>query len=277
MASISGYGAAGPEHSYVAYGQTIEAAAGLDAATGYAGGPPMACGAPIADHIAGMTAAGAILAAVERRRQTGEGCVIDLSMVDALVAMMPSGIIDFQFTGLSPAPHGNDHELIVPHGCYPCRGENRWIALAAATPAEWQALCAVLQPNLDVAELAPLERRRAARERVDAAIAAAAAAWDPHELQEQLRTAGVPATEVLDGYGLRDDVTMTEREYFTPIQSAAVGERLIPGRHALFSYLPPTLPRRAPILGEQTAEILGEVLGMSSDEIERLRVDSVLA
>jgi crotonobetainyl-CoA:carnitine CoA-transferase CaiB-like acyl-CoA transferase len=100
---------------------------------------------------------------------------------------------------------------------------------------------------------------------------------EPHALQEQLRAAGVPATEVLDGYGLRADETMTRRGFFAEVNPAEGGRRDIPGRQAIFSYLPKTLPRRAPTLGVHTNAVLSEVLGMDVSTIGRLRDEGVLA
>lgn len=279
MASISGYGGTGPERSYVAYGQTIEAVAGLDGATGYAGGPPMACGAPIADHIAGMTAAGAILAAMHRRRLGGAGCHIDLSMVESLLALMPSGVINFQLTGVEPGPHGNADDELCPHGCYRCAGENRWLALTVANTEQWLALCRVLELAgvLDVNALVTAARRRERQPEVDVAIGGATRRQDATDLQARLRAAGVPATEVLDGYGLRADASLAQRGFFAEVETAEGGARTIPGRQALFSHLREGPPRRAPTLGEHTGDVLADVLGFEPGRVAELVGEGVLA
>ncbi|MCC7363815.1 MAG: CoA transferase [Dehalococcoidia bacterium] len=279
VASISGYGAEGPESAYVAYGQTIEAVAGLDAATGYGGDEPMACGAPIADHVGGMTAASAILAAYYRRETAdGRGCHIDLSMVEALLALMPAGPIEYQLDDVVRMPAGNRDSLLAPHGCYPAKGDDAWVAISVTDTAEWRALAEVLGlgATLDLAALDDAASRKAHEDAIDAAIRAATRAIEPGALQEQLRAAGVPATVVLDGNGLRTDETLSARGFFADVTIEGDRPRSITGRQALFSYLPATLPGRAPRLGEHTADVLHEVLGMEADAVAELTRAGVL-
>ncbi len=278
LVSISGYGQTGPERNYVAYGQTIEAFSGVDAATGYGGDQPMACGAPIADHVGGMTAALAAFAAIHRRERTGAGCHVDLSMVEAMLAVMPDALVGFQLTGTTRRPSGNEEPALAVHGCYPCRGDDRWIALMVTSEAEWEALC----EGLASPELAADERFQHATSRLDhrveldAAIAGATRRFDAWDLCSALRSLGVPATPVLDGYGMRSDETLRARGFFSPVDHPGAGHRDIPGRQAVFSWLDPVLPVRSPLLGEQTRPVLQDLLGMTGDEIAALEGAGIL-
>ncbi|MFN0145159.1 MAG: CaiB/BaiF CoA transferase family protein [Dehalococcoidia bacterium] len=279
MLSISGYGATGPERDYVAYGQTIEAVAGLDAATGYPGAGPMASGSPLPDHVAGMTGAFAVLQAVDHQRRTGEGAYLDVSMLEALLAMMPLHLFAFQLTGREPEPRANRDAAVAPHGCYPCLGEDQWLALSAGSPAEWRALCAELGLMgflSDEALLNASERLRR-QDEIDPAIAAATRTREAHALVSRLRTAGVPATVVAQGADLLDDETLRQRAFFTEVETTEAGPRVLTGRPASFSFLAEPLRSAGPRLGEHTREILESVLGLSPAEIDGLDERGILA
>jgi len=273
MVSISGYGATGPERNYVAYGQTIEAVSGLDAATGYAGGSPAACGAPIADHVAGMTGALGAFAAMRRRRNSGVGCHVDVSMVEALLSLTPTGLLDYQLTGHLQEPRGNQDDRLAPHGCYPCAGEDSWVALAIGADGGWHALCEVL--GLGAAKQDPKfagqYRRWVSRAELDAIVAEATHHWQADELTSALRRAGIAATQVLNVDGLNLDESLSARRFFAEIETAEAGRRLIPGRQARFSFLDAGLRVRAPRLGEHTTAVLEELLGMADEDIRAAR------
>lgn len=278
MVSISGYGATGPEHKCVAYGQTVEAYTGMDAATGYPGGEPAACGAPIADHIGGMTGAFAAFAALRHQRATGEGQHIDVSMVEALIAMMPSAFLDYQIDGTLPEPHGNLDREMAPHGCYPCVGDDRWIAIAVNTDDEWRAFCDVLGLD-DLAADGALDdahARLVARDAVDERIAEVTAMRDGDELVGALRNAGVPATMVLNSEGLMADETLRARGFLTPIETNEVGPRVIAGRQASISFADAPITRGGPRLGEHTGQILRDLLQIGDAEIDALAESGAL-
>lgn len=272
MASISGYGATGPESRYVAYGQTIEAASGVDAITGYAAGTPMACGAPIADQIGGLTAAFQVMAAIQHRRLTDHGAYLDISMLEAMVAMLPAELLDYQLNGHVTGPHANADARHAPHGVYPCRGSDRWVAIAVDSDAEWQGLCAALaQPDwLADERFSTRQGRQRLCLALDALLGAATLQHDAAALVERLRAANVPATEVLDGFGLQADATLAARGFYVDVETSEGGQRKIPGALANFSATPLTFSHGGPRLGEHTRAVLREVLLLDDAAIDEL-------
>ena len=99
-------------------------------------GPPV--WAP--DYLSAAFGAVALFAALRHRRLTGEGQFIELSQMDATAFVMGTSYLDYFVNGRGQEPSGNGHPQFAPHGVYPCRGEDRWCAIAVTSDEEWQAM-----------------------------------------------------------------------------------------------------------------------------------------
>ncbi len=141
--SMSGLGRTGPLNDYRAYATTAHAFSGLSSITGYEGGRPISVGAYWSDHIASVMGAFSILASLHHRDKTGQGQYIDLSMTEATIATMPEAIMDFTMNQRLRSAVGNHDDIMAPHGCYPCMGEDDWVVIAVTNDEEWLALCQV--------------------------------------------------------------------------------------------------------------------------------------
>ncbi|MBT5809472.1 MAG: CoA transferase, partial [Rhodospirillaceae bacterium] len=139
--SISGYGQTGPWSPLPAIGGTIEPASGMSALLGYEGGTPMNSGQMYPDPVAALYGFSAIALALYHREQTGEGQSIDMAMQEANFTFVGDAWMEYSTTGVVPGPRGNRHMTFAPHGVYPASGEDRWIAIAVETGAQWDALC----------------------------------------------------------------------------------------------------------------------------------------
>ena len=149
MASLSGYGATGPESSYVSYGPPQVALSGMASLTGYRGGPPQQAGFSYGDPNGGVHGTFAVMCALLHRAKTGEGQYIDLSQREACAMLLPEGLIDFVMNGTQPPRNGNRDPYMAPHGVFRSRGDDRWISIAVRNDGEWGALCSVLgKPEL---------------------------------------------------------------------------------------------------------------------------------
>ncbi|NIW36415.1 MAG: CoA transferase, partial [Gemmatimonadetes bacterium] len=145
--SISGYGRTGPYAERPGYDFIIQAEGGLMGITGPEEGPPYRVGVPIVDITAGMFAASAILAALRARDLTGEGQLVDVSLLDTQVALLTNVGSNYLVGGADPRRQGNAHPNIAPYQAF--RARDRWFALAAANQRQWAALCdAVGRPDL---------------------------------------------------------------------------------------------------------------------------------
>ena len=188
---LSGYGDDGPYAGRKAYDLLVQAEAGVLAVTGSPGEPAKA-GISIADIAGGMYAYSGILAALLQRERTGRGGVVRTSLLRALAEWMSHPLLATSLTGSPPGRTGARHAAIVPYGPY-LSSEGEEILLAVQNEAEWVRLC---RDVLDLPGLATdsryagNERRLAARDEVEAALAPAVARLSTAELLRRLAEVG---------------------------------------------------------------------------------------
>ena len=281
MVSSTGYGFDGPWANFGATGPATEGASGLAYATGYAGGTPVMAEIPYVDYTAGEHTVFAVMTALMSRLSTGRGQFIDVSQAQTAAVTIPEVLLDFAANGRESERIGNADHVMAPHGCYPCRGEDRWIVIAVSVDDEWQGLCRVLGRTdwADSPELRNAVGRLRHREEVDALLAEATAAWDCHDLMEALQAAGVPAGAVLDSKGLLFDPHLSERRFYEIVRHhPSTGMPPLPyaGRPWKLSETPAVSPKAAPVMGEHNDMVLRELLGMSKAEVEKLAEQGVI-
>ena len=278
MASISGFGASGPERDYVAYGANIEASSGLAAVTGYHDDDlPYRANTFYADPITGNYATIAVLAALRARSLTGRGQWIDLSLNECAASFFGDAFVEYQRTGEPPPRRGNRHPVDAPQGAYQTVGDDDWFVLTVRDDEEWQALCSVLGRDdwaTDV-ELATAEGRRTRHDELDAAIAAWASDLDHREAAETLQAAGVPAAPVLANYELVTDRHLHERGFYIPIAHPEAGVIPFAGMPWKLSRTPGNVVRPAPRFAEHNEYVLGELLGLGGARIAELEASGV--
>src|SRR5882757_4670365 len=142
LLSLSSSGQSGPDSHFAGYAPLFGAWGGLGEMTGYADGPPVEM-RHVMDHTVGMNAAVAVLAALQRRRATGQGGLVDVSAREVASSLLGEALL-LAAAGAEPHRIGNDHLSMAPHGVYPAQGEDRWVSIAVADDAEWQALAAMI-------------------------------------------------------------------------------------------------------------------------------------
>jgi crotonobetainyl-CoA:carnitine CoA-transferase CaiB-like acyl-CoA transferase len=268
MVAASGYGATGPDRDCVAYGAVLEAYGGLDSMIGYPDSPPLGCGFPVSDHTAATLNTFALLAALHHRDLTGEGQYIDLSEVEALLVCMPEPILEYTMTGREPQPRGNRDDVMVPHGCYRCKGDDKWVAIAVDTEEEWQNLCTAMGK----AELARDERfqdkfkRFQNEDLLDRLINEWTGQHAHVYVMKILQSAGVAAGPVYNSEEIYNDPQLRERGHFVAFDHPEVAERELPGVFAVLSETPMQILGREPLVGEHTEWVLKELLGPGDSE-----------
>jgi benzylsuccinate CoA-transferase BbsF subunit len=258
MVSLSGFGATGPDSDALAFGPILEPYAGLSMLMGYPADPPLPCGLAVSDHISGTLAALAALFALHHRSRTGKGQHIDLSEVEALLACMPEAVMEYTMNRRNPRPRGNHDEVMAPHGCYRCRGDDRWVAIAIETDEEWRSLCAVMgRPELGRdTRFGDGFQRWKHRDELDSIVSAWTAAGDGTELMHTLQGAGIAAGAVSSGEELYADRQLRHREFLTEIFHPVTGQRELPGLFARLSETPGRIRSHDPLLGEHNEWLL---------------------
>jgi crotonobetainyl-CoA:carnitine CoA-transferase CaiB-like acyl-CoA transferase len=278
MASISGYGQTGPQRKYMAYGPAIPPLTGLSSITGYEEGPPQEVGMAYGDPTSGIHAAAAICAALAARQRTGHGQYIDVSLWEAVAALVPEGWMDYAMNGTQPPRRGNRDSWMAPHNCFRCTGEDEWVTIACGADDEWRALCqAIGQPRLaDDARFCTMPARKANEEALEHLLSAWTTTRDKWEVTYTLQAVGVAAFPSMSGKDLIEDLHLNAREFFTRLSHPEVGVRTHMGMPWLLTQGPNGVRTPAPLLGQHTDEVMHEVLGYTDQEIAALKDERVL-
>ena len=144
MISTSGYGNSGPHHRYITWGPNIEALSGLSKLSGFPGRECTMTQYAYPDTLSALHGLFAVMCALDHRSRTGEGQHISLSQTEATIAVIGDVMMEYLANGREPQSLGNRSLHAAPHGCYRCRGEDRWCAIAVFDDAEWKSFCEVL-------------------------------------------------------------------------------------------------------------------------------------
>jgi crotonobetainyl-CoA:carnitine CoA-transferase CaiB-like acyl-CoA transferase len=247
--------------------------------------PPAGWGYSYLDHSTGYYGAILVLAALLKRRRTGQGCYIDLSQTEAGIMLSGTATLEAQVTGNPTDRHGNRMQAAAwaPHGAYPCRGTDEWVTVAIQTDEQWEALAAAMgspewarDPRFKHAV-----GRKANEDELDRLMAQFTKNEDRYELMERLQRRGVPAGAVQKSVDRCErDAQLKARDYFVPLPHSEIGSWPIENFPAKFSTMRVEvggLPGRgAPVMGEDNDYVYGNILGLRPNEIAALREDWII-
>ena len=278
--SCTAYGHTGPWRAYGARARTVDAVCGLSYLTGYEGGEAIRASSNYMDHTGGLNVAYALLLALYRRRKTGKGARIDLSMYETGVSCIAPAIVEVQ-RGITRPRLGTAHAWKAPHNVYRCQGDDRWVAITVSTDDEWQRLRAVMgdppwamQPCFET-----ITGRWEHRGELDEQIEKWTAAHDNEALTHLLQAHGVPAGAVLTARDLVANSHLRAREYFevfTNENASHAGPRVYAGRPFRIPRIPEALTLVS-ALGQHNVQILRDVAGLSADEVRELLDADIIA
>jgi benzylsuccinate CoA-transferase BbsF subunit len=274
MVSMPAFGMSGPYKYYQGFGINVESVCGLTWLRTYPDADPTETSATLhMDAASGAGAAFAMLAALHYRRRTGKGQFIDFAQAENLMQQIGEILMDDSFNGRSQASLGNRHPTMAPHGCYPCRGSDRWVVIAIATDAEWQRFCqATGNPSWAQEErFADVAGRYRHQEALDACLTAWTRQHHAWEITERLQQAGIAAGPVMREPDLFTDPHLRARGFFQVVTHAEAGTHVYPGLMWNMSKTPAGIRRPAVRLGEHNDYVYRELLQLSDDEIEALR------
>ncbi len=263
------YGLNGPYRNYRAFGSHIEAVSGHLYIRGYPDTDASMRGVlPIADGPSGVGGALAVVMALRHRAKTGQGQIIELSQTEHFSTYLGEALMDYSMNRRDQRPMGNRHPTLAPHGCYPCRGKDRWVTIAVSTEVEWNALCRVMG-NPDWArgsKFATNESRHKNHDELDERIAAWTHDRGHYEVMRVLQSAGVPAGAVIDEAEAFRDPQLLERGFFEKLSHADCGTHLYPGLGFKMRNTPNAI-RMAPCrMGEHNGYVYKELLGATEKE-----------
>ncbi|KMO80648.1 CoA transferase [Mycolicibacterium chubuense] len=283
MARMPGFGLDGPWRDNPAFAYVIEAAAGISWLTGY---PDLNPFEPysVGDPNAGIHALNAILLALEHRRETGEGSLVEAAMVDAALAVAAEQVIEYSAYGALLQRAGNRGPCAAPQNLYRTNETDEfgradtWVALAVETDAQWEGLREALgSPSWAMSdELRTAPGRRAQHDLLDRHLARWCGDRAGDDIVTTLWDHGVPVAKVMQPHRQTELPQLSARGFFETVPHPVNP----PAPHGTLPFRLSRGPERvhttpAPLLGEHNADVLRE-LGLDDDEIGRLEADGII-
>ncbi|MCT2540994.1 CaiB/BaiF CoA transferase family protein [Sedimentimonas flavescens] len=252
--SVTGFGQDGPYAHRAGYDYIIQGMSGLMSVTGPADGEPQKVGVAVTDVFTGVYAAVGILAAVHQRNTTGEGQMVDLSLLDVATSIMANQAMNFLATGTSPKRMGNAHPNLVPYAVFPC--SDGYVILATGNDGQYRKLCGIL----DLEDLAEAPQyltnadRIANREALTALISERSRGFTRADLLAACEAKGVPAGPINEMADVFADPQIVARK----MQIAPEG---VPGVRLpiAFSGADLSVAKPSPRLGQHQAEVEAEM------------------
>jgi crotonobetainyl-CoA:carnitine CoA-transferase CaiB-like acyl-CoA transferase len=286
LARLPAYGLTGPWRDRVGYAQTIEMTGGLAWLTGFADLAPEIPNGPC-DPIAGTHATIALLLALEHKRRTGHGMLVEVPMVGGAINLGAEQIVEWSAYGRLLHRQGNRSPWAAPQGTYLTADlladgrQDRWVTISVENDRHWRALVAAMGdpawatgPDLD-----SMEGRRAAHDLIDAELSAWCQTRSSDEVIDTLWSTGVPVGKNLLPHEHTTIPQLDARRYWQVVTHPVTGDNVHAGYPAQFSNgpAPGTIHRRhPPTLGQDNHDILTRLLGLDDEEIGQLEADGII-
>jgi len=273
--AISSFGQSGPDRDKPSLDMMAQALSGIMFLAGEPEGAPMRSVAPVSDISAGMFAAYAIVAALLHRERTGEGQMVDTSLIESSVALLTYQASRFFVTGENPARLGNAHPSIVPYDSY--RTSDGWLTIAVMNQPQWERFCLALELG-DLPEdprFLDNASRVIHRDELQELVKKRFASLTTAEAVRRLSEKGVPCAEVRDLAAVFADPQVRHLGLRRRMHHPVTGNIDVVAPPFHLSATPPALQKPPPRLGEHTEKWLREV-GLSDEEIGRLRGEGAI-
>lgn len=276
----SGLGERGTYQRAKAFGPTAQAFSGLTEMSGLPSPwPPAGIGYSYLDWFGAYNAATAILAGVYRRERTGRGCHIDASQVETGMYLTGTAFLDYTANGRAWSRRGNRSidKPAAPHGIYRATGDDRWVAISCFTEQHWQACAEVLgKPEwLIDARFASLSQRLRNQDQLDALVETETSRWEGYDLMAALQARGTPAGVAQNAEDrVEHDPQLRHHQWLVDLKQTENGVWPVKQLPVKMSETPTHVggikQRNGPNYGEDTAEVLTRVLGMSEADVQKL-------
>ncbi|MDP6132772.1 MAG: CoA transferase [Dehalococcoidia bacterium] len=279
MFSTSMLGRGGPMESQPGYGPVLTSLSGLTHITGWPDRDPVNPHGPYTDFIGPRFAVAAILAGLDHSRRTGKGVHLDMSQLESALHFSAPLTLDRAVNGRDQGRRGNRDPGAAPHGVYPCKGEDRWIAIACTSDEQWQAFRLVIAPDgrgwAHQERFSSLLGRKSSEDELERMVGEWTAPWDARELMDTLQRAGVPAGVVNDCRDLFDDPQLKHRGHYQFLDHPELGVYATEGTEMVLSRTPGSLETASPLMGQHTEQVFRELFGFSAEEYNSLKEDGM--
>ena len=282
MVRMPAFGLSGPWRDNTGFAQTMEQLSGMAWVTGHEDDQPRIPRGPC-DPLAGMHGAFSLLVALAQRARSGRGHHVESTMVESALNVAAEGVVEWSAHERRIERMGNRSALAAPQGLYPCAegepGDERWLAISVTTDEQWEALVRILGAPDWATD--PALRTQVGRHAAHATLDAALRAWTREQnreaLAQTLRDAGIPASPVANASRLLEtNPQLQARGYFETPAHPTVGPMPIPSLPFRYASVDTWLRTPAPTLGEHNQAVLGGLLGLGADDLDRLTTEEII-
>ena len=270
-------GHTGPHRSHPGYGTQLAALSGFTNLSGWPDRLPSEIWLAYTDFICPRFIATALIAALDYRRRTGKGQFLDFSQFEMGIQFLAPLLLDYTVNGRISSRRGNDDDCGAPHGAYPCRGPDRWCAIAVFDDHDWRSLCRVIgnpdwtkEPKFST-QMGRLRNRL----ELDSRLAEWTVNFTAEEVMTLMQTAGVSAGVVETNEDLHEDPQLRHRHHFWRMEHSEIGPMDHDGNAFTLSKTPYEIKWAGPCLGEHNEYVYTKILGMSESEFDELLVEGV--
>ncbi len=273
--TISGFGSTGPARNRGGFDLVAQGVSGLMSITGHPDSPPVKVGVPITDLTAGLFGANGVMAAYIHAQRTGEGQMVDTSLLEAGVAYTVWESSVYFAEGEIPGPLGSAHRVSAPYQAL--RTRNGYLNLGAATQPTWEQLCRAIgrEDLMDDDRFRNPWDRKAREHELAALLEETFSSQDTEHWLELLDSAGVVAGPIYNMEQVYRDPQVLAREMLVDTDDPDLGTIHNIGIPVKLSSTPGSIRRRAPALGEHSAEVLLEH-GFTDEEVADLLSEGVI-
>lgn len=282
--SNCGFGHTGPYRPFKSWGPIAQAVSGLTHTSGLPGEEPAGWGYSYMDHAGAHIMAIALLAALYHQRRTGEGQWVDVACIEGGIALTGTAVLDATVNGRLLREDGDVHSnrssapAMAPHGIYPCRDDDSWVALACRHEDDWAALVDVLGESWAKDDgYATVRGRFGAQDAIDAGLTMWTSTRARDGVVSTLRAAGVPVAPVKRPSERCDGDAENDAWGLWPTAvHAKHGAVRVDGMPVHLSATDWRIERAGPVLGQDNEQVYADVLGLTPAEIGRLADEGVI-
>ncbi len=278
MLRVSGYGQTGPYRRRSGFAHIAHGFAGLSYLAGFPHETPVLPGtSPLGDYLSSLYGAIGILVALRHSEATGEGQVVDIGIYEAVFRQMDEIAAAYGLFGKVRQREGAGSFVAVPHGHFRTI-DDKWVAIACTTDKMFERFAAVMEkPELAAADHYGNQRKRlAARDEVNRIVIAWVESLTRDEVMARCIDGEVPIGKLNSIADIFEDEHFIARGNLAHLTEEGLGEVVIPGVVPTLSATPGRISNLGPPLGNATYEVLRELLGISAQEIKRLRQRKII-
>lgn len=278
MLSANMQGQTGPHRMLSGYGAQLASLSGITALIGWPDRTPAVPYGAYTDFIAPKFNVLSIIAALIHRQRTGEGQYLDLSQYEAGIQFLAPAILDYQANGRDIIRKGNRDSFAVPHGVFPTKDPDRWIAIAVANNDEWQRLCQLIGDTVLIygSRFSTIIERKNNESELEAIISRWTMNFTAEQLMTLMQENSIASGIVHNAAGIHSDPQLKHRGHFWELEHAVIGKHTYDGHCFHFSKTTSQPEMAAPCLGQHNEHVYTKILGFSDDEFVQLMAEGVI-